>query len=476
MNNLFEPAMMTRLIRVIGIGAFLLTGIMAGRAFSLLGVNEDWQTPELGYWPPGSNPVGVYGEDIGGPQNLGEEYRYNIPTIFYAYDSSFLDYFGQKGVESVEKAVAIFNALPRVSDASLNLLEFPMETQKINYRASALGMLDLKSAAMGMMLEELGLAHSERYAWTLRNREDTPAGCPIYNFRIIKRTFDPVTWTPTSYVNGTLYTYLMVISCDPAWSDAREVPVDPTAISHSSVSAWPYGIQIGGFYTGLTRDDFGGLRYLYRANNYNVESLPPGSFLGFGTAGGGTGGGWIPVSPPATNEVVDPTDPTDPGTPQPAFVGLRPGVEKVTFSRVAFDSVLGNTFRAFTNAYNTTVVTNGRAITQSVRRPVFAPDLVFSAADFLDGLAVRTVPTWETAVAPPGGLQLNGPGVMTPGINIAFSKIGPAFGQTGGPFIGEDTAIPRLVWSSFDGSTNAPIIFPNSISIQELEAQVLGRR
>ena len=39
----------------------------------------------------------------------------------------------------------------------------------------------------------------------------------------------------------------------------------------------PFGLQIGSYYTGLTRDDVAGLRYLYTTNNVNTEPLSAGS-------------------------------------------------------------------------------------------------------------------------------------------------------------------------------------------------------
>ena len=67
---------------------------MCGWAFSLLGPSPasggvngalSWQSTDVGY--------NTFGVDIGGPVNLGEEYRWNIPVITYAYDESFLNYF-----------------------------------------------------------------------------------------------------------------------------------------------------------------------------------------------------------------------------------------------------------------------------------------------------------------------------------------------------------------------------------------------
>ena len=32
------------------------------------------------------------------PKNLGEEYRRNMPVMYYAFDANFLDFFGSNGV------------------------------------------------------------------------------------------------------------------------------------------------------------------------------------------------------------------------------------------------------------------------------------------------------------------------------------------------------------------------------------------
>ncbi|MBL9136948.1 MAG: hypothetical protein JNK85_13840 [Verrucomicrobiales bacterium] len=467
--------MLHRFLRAIVIGMLALAAVPGARGFALLGPFDDYQTAELYYDP---NPTIYNFDDIGGPQNLGEEYRWGIPTIYYAYDSAFLEYFGQDGVDAVEKAIKVFNDLPAASAMSDELNEFPLATQKINHRAAALGMLDLKSGAMLALTEMLGLTHAERFVWTMRDRDEiSPPGCPFYVHRVIKRSFDPVTWLPTSYVNGVLYTYLVMVSCDPAWSDAREFPVDPTAISHTSLSSWFYGLQFGGYYTGLTRDDAGGFRYLYRANNFNVEDVPAGSTVGFGLVSSGGGGGgsgsWTPISPPSTN-VTD----TNAVPNQPATLLLRPGVEKIRFVRANYDSILGNTFRAITNIYTSQAVTNSRLIAQTVRRPVTVPDILFSAGDSLDGNVNRSDPAYIESPDPDAGTVingLNGPGVIPPAQTISFNKNGPRFGHGGPPLVGEDDATVLWVWGSFDGTTNAPIVYPFHTSIKELESQVLGR-
>ena len=58
-------------------------------------------------------------------------------------------------------------------------------------------------------------------------------------------------------------------------------------------------------------------------------------------------------------------------------------------------------------------------------------------------------------------------------VRISFTDQLPYYiNQT--PYLMSDRwAVGGLVWGSFDGSTNTPVIYPNYIWIQELENQVL---
>jgi hypothetical protein len=269
----------------------------AGRqaqAFSLLGPSPAaggatnpalaWQTaagdPAQPRTPAFNIGYNHFGTDIGGPVNLGEEYRWNVPVITYAFDKSFLDYFGSNGVAAVEAAIKVFNDLPPVSQFSSNLVEFPLNTTRVNFRAQQLTLLDLKSVTMGALMEQLGLAEPERFAWTLRDRRIiTVGGVDFTNYFVIQRNFDPVTLNPTPYVNNVLYNYIIRefaagqrATVDHA--EAIEVPVqDPSTLAFSSVAG--RNVAFGNFFMGLTRDDVGGLRYLYRTNNVNVENFLP---------------------------------------------------------------------------------------------------------------------------------------------------------------------------------------------------------
>lgn len=272
---------MLRFVKTTGCLALLALGLQSASGFSLMGPpNQAWQTPEIGYMLPG---------DIGTPHNLGEEYRWNTPFIYYAFDQNFLDYFGSNGVFAVEQAIVILNALTNFSKYSTALTEVPLETRRLNYRAQALQLLDLKSMTLFLMLEELGLTEPDRYIWTLRARETQPGlACPFMIYTVIKLSFDPVTWEPSSYINGTLYSYLIQERCTGPNPLAVPVPfaVDPLAVE--SLPATSSGFIGAGLYlTGLTRDDVGGLRYSYRTNNINWEAMSSDSTLLYTNKAGG---------------------------------------------------------------------------------------------------------------------------------------------------------------------------------------------
>ncbi|MEW6304829.1 MAG: hypothetical protein AB1705_15245 [Verrucomicrobiota bacterium] len=286
---------MRRLYKILGCLAVTVGLVHQTGAFSLLGPSPAvGPTPALNPAVAWQNPAfnigyGQFNTDIGGPMNLGEEYRWNLPVITYAFDQTFLNYFGARGVQEVEQAIAmlsgtnyfrsgtnvLFNTTALTngfSGISSNLAEFPLDTQRINFRAQAVGLLDLRSTALALLLEEMGLADAERFAWTLRARFTFPGST---NYLVIQRNFDPVTLQPTAFVNNKLLTYRIFefdqVAPFPDFADAIEFNVDGTEITPTTVAS--FGLNAGGYYTALSRDDVGGLRYMYRTNNLNVETL-----------------------------------------------------------------------------------------------------------------------------------------------------------------------------------------------------------
>jgi hypothetical protein len=132
-------------------------------------------------------------------------------------------------------------------------------------------------------------------------------------------------------------------------------------------------------------------------------------------------------------------------------------------------------------------VTNSQIQSQTLTRVVTVPDILFSAID-LDvaapfGVAVdsRSL-TFNTANVLNG---LAGPGTITLPTSISFNKNGPSyFNYSGGSLLGNPalSATPGagssifgeyFVWGSFDGSTNPPVVYPNTTSINQIENQIL---
>lgn len=279
--------------------ALLVLSRESARAFALEGPiangPDAYQTLEIGYDIPGL--------DLSAVKSIGQEFRRNTPIMYYAADYNFLQYFGAQGLTALDQAFAIYNEITNVDLYTSNLVEFPLQAERINSRAAALLLTDVKSVTMGLMTEQLGLWQPVRAVWVLRSRFSPPGSppCPageLYN--VMPRNIDVVTdpvgqFQYTSYVNGTLYSYFIFEDCGTGSpplpdADAEEFPVSPIPDTgaFSAVADWESewysglnegfdGFGGGGYYTGMTRDDVAGLRYLIDTNNYNLETTGPGT-------------------------------------------------------------------------------------------------------------------------------------------------------------------------------------------------------
>jgi len=464
---------------------FAVVAATGALAFSLLGPFKPWQVTAIGYNLPG---------DIGGPMTPTEGFRWNVPTVVFAFDQSWSAYYGQEGIEAVEDAVAILNDIPpasEITDDGTSLYirgqAVPTDTKRVNFQAQALGLLDVKSHALSLLIEEMGLAEPERYVFTLRGRNtETIGGQTFTNYTIVKLNFDPITLQPSSFVNDVLYTYSIFDPILPQnYADSIETPVDPLAFAYSSVAGGYLNLSFGEYYTGLTRDDVGALRFLYNRNNFAVENTIAG--VGRSTSAGVASSPWVPFT--TFSNIFGGTNITIPvipgitntpgqglGTNATNFVvtALRQGVERVQFVRGNFDSLIGQLFIATTNVFTDRFVSNGIPITQPLQRAVAAPDILFTSEDL--GLVQNLVPvltdrsgtaTWEDNNALNGVANANstGPGVITPTVTISFSNQLPFFGNQS-PFLDElGSLFGSGVWARFDGTTNPPVIFPRFLSL-----------
>jgi hypothetical protein len=159
---------------------------------------------------------------------------------------------------------------------------------------------------------------------------------------------------------------------------------------------------------------------------------------------------------------------------------LRPGVEKITFKQGKFDSLLG-AFIAVTNTWEDTYISGGFERNQNVQRLIAAPDILLVADDLgvrADGSIVLSTRTdtsgWINNDAINGSTALPGPGVISPTVTISYSKVGPSFVNQN-PYLLDESAVLSAgeLWGHFDGTTNAPIIFPSGSSIQSLKAAAI---
>src|SRR5208337_3864677 len=171
---------MLRLFKIVAWLGVLVAGVPAAQAFSLIGPPEAYQVPDIGY-------MVLLRSDLGAPKNIGEEYRRNTPVLYYAFDQNFLDYFGSNGVWAVDQAFAILNNLSNVDLYTPDLSEVPLDVKRSNPTAGALNLQDLKSAVLGIMVEQMGLADPLRYTWGLHDRL-AGANCPVGNqYLVVKR-------------------------------------------------------------------------------------------------------------------------------------------------------------------------------------------------------------------------------------------------------------------------------------------------
>jgi hypothetical protein len=477
---------MSRILKVAVCLLGLATTVGKVSAFSGWAAAEGWQTTDLDYVDRRT----FYGEfERGATKNFGEFGRLNVPILTYAFDEAFLQYYGAKGEQAVDSAIATLNALPPASSIDLSRY-LTQGNQQINYSAQALGLFDLKSAVMGALLEHMGLI-GETHDYDLRFRYAPASTIACYfEYAVINRNFDPQTFDPTPYVNGTLYSYQIVDGCPIGKNvgDAFEQPADTSqsATQYTAV-ATKEAIMPGGFFLNLTRDDVGGIRYLYRKNNYEVEALDPEA-----AAGGisSSSGGWQIVV--TTNlGATTPSTGTGNGTGTVAtnLPGIYGGVEKITYVKVHYQSLFGSNMIPVTYNYTMPYVTNGILAQVGITRTVTQPDIIFSAGDLISNTAP---PSFNAYILNPlggyvvdGTLQTSAGGnvvssVFTPRYQITFNSVGPfdlnlGSVESGFSYLDQNNGFyPVFWWGSFDGSTNAPVLFPTGSSISALESQILS--
>ncbi len=453
----------------------------SSQAFSLHGPFKTWQVTALGYNLPG---------DVGGVMLGNEGFRWNVHTIYYAYDQSFISYFGRPGMAAVDAGIQLINELPSMTsitndEFSLYIRGEPVPTDvkgPQNFSFAQAGLIDLKSYSMQGLLSEMGLAEPTRYTWTLRGRMvETIGGVTFTNYSVVKLNYDPVTLQPSSYVNGQLYDYEIfepIMIRGITYAEAQEIPVNPPfPYSFSAVADFVLGP--GEYFFALSQDDVGGLRFLYNKNSFAVEPLLPGI-----TGSAISSSPWAPyVGTNVTTNVVITNV-----VGNLIVTGIRPGINKLRFKKVKYDSLVSQLFVPVTNSYTDTVIANSRVVRQSLQRGLTQPDLLFLAEDA--GLFFNLVPVsglrtvtaaWQNNDALNGndgtaGDQFGGPGVITPQIRLSFSDQFPYWLNNSPDFLtGGDDLPASAVWGSFDENTDVPVIYPLWLNLTLEDLQRLGQ-
>lgn len=165
----------------------------------------------------------------------------------------------------------------------------------------------------------------------------------------------------------------------------------------------------------------------------------------------------------------------------PTNTATYQGIDRIRFVRRDFDSLINRFFEPITNVYTMNEITNSMVVSRTIERIILQPDILFSAADLAGGPSQDLIVLGAYARnvnfnSNNRGANLAGPGTIETPTLITFNKVGPYyFNERLDPqrFLDESTAVPLLIWGSFDGTTNAPVVYPNGASIINLENQVL---
>ena len=116
-------------------------------------------------------------------------------------------------------------------------------------------------------------------------------------------------------------------------------------------------------------------------------------------------------------------------------------------------------------------ITNSQLVRQTISRPVNGPDFLITADDLAAGpaappgagsVARGIIFATNSLFAYPG---LAGPGTIEQGTTFTYNKVGPIYANFSGAVYfwryAESAQQLMFLWGSYDGSTNAPIVYPN---------------
>ena len=313
---------------LIALSGFLATN---ANAFVLMGPTD----PEAGsnemtlLWGAGpvSGPVASANlEDgrYGTPKDKHRFFRVNTPYLTYGFDRSFVQYFGEEGIDAIDDAMGVINDFFTPNDKSyagmeeLDLVKHGFSgnfaTYWENQTAANQNLIDIKTLTLGLVVNRLGLGNPHRYAFTaygVDTSDTATTGQAIFRTKL--NNYDPLTLEQTDRINDIQYSYRLVHDVPTGTAvtagtvntmtmDMEEFTSSNLENIYSTVSAiqdafygttqlvWTqppskfgFGIYydgdnaMGGMYKprhALTFDDAGGLKYLYNKQNVVMEYNP----------------------------------------------------------------------------------------------------------------------------------------------------------------------------------------------------------
>ena len=245
-----NPGIMKKKVRHVSVlvlcVVLLLCSGIKGSAFTLIGPNNpgvaingaNWVTANnSGYYqftPNAQTPTPLNGtqhqgflnhmDPMGWPVPIKQFYRWNFPELWYSFDNTFVQYFGQDGMQAVHDAFEVLNDYFDPQDksysgvSSMDLLkEFDQHfsTWKFNPSAEAAAVYDMKTIVLGLLVNHMGLGNPHRHCYTIRDIygyaevPGAPGGLPAGQFQVAVRNYDPYTYQPASVINGVTYSYFI---------------------------------------------------------------------------------------------------------------------------------------------------------------------------------------------------------------------------------------------------------------------------
>ena len=168
----------------------------------------------------------VYTDPWGAPKEKDLLFRWTLPDFTYAFDASFVNYFGSEGIEAVHDAVNVINDFFENGDYSgMSQLDLHKHGFAKNYNTSWVNttaqngqILDIKSMVLGTMVNFLGLGNPHQHMWTISTIHAAPTPDPKdhpYNNAYWKiganlRNYDPLSYQPTHRINDVDYSYRLI--------------------------------------------------------------------------------------------------------------------------------------------------------------------------------------------------------------------------------------------------------------------------